>query len=34
MLVSKDNIIKLIQLGKVDDRITEILRNGADTLLG
>jgi hypothetical protein len=32
--VSKDNIIKLIQPGNVDDQLTEILRNGARALLG
>ena len=32
--VSKDNIIKLIQPGNVDDQLTEILRNGASALLG
>jgi hypothetical protein len=31
--VSKDNIIKLIQPGNVDDQLTEILRNGARALL-
>lgn len=31
--VSKDNIIKLIQPGNVDDQRTEILRNGARALL-
>jgi len=31
--VSKDNIIKLIQPGDVDDQLTEILRNGARALL-
>jgi putative transposase len=31
--VSKDNIIKLIQPGNVDNRLTEILRNGASALL-
>lgn len=31
--MSKDNIIKLIQPGNVDDRLTEILRNGARALL-
>src|SRR3984893_6548800 len=31
--VSKDNIIKLIQPGNVDDQLTEILRNGARVLL-
>jgi putative transposase len=30
--VSKDNIIKLIQPGSVDDQLTEILRNGARAL--
>lgn len=29
---SKDNIIKLIQLGNVDVQLTEILRNGARAL--
>ena len=32
--VSKDNIIKLIQPGNVEDQLTEILRNGAGALLG
>jgi hypothetical protein len=27
--VSKDNIIRLIQPGNVDDQLTEIFRNGA-----
>jgi len=31
--VSKDNIIKLIQPGNVEDQLTEILRNGARALL-
>ena len=31
--MSKDNIIKLIQPGNVDDQLTEILRNGARALL-
>ena len=31
--VSRDNIIKLIQPGNVDDQLTEILRNGARALL-
>jgi transposase-like protein len=31
--VSKDNIIKLIQPGNVEDQLTEILRNGARCLL-
>lgn len=31
--MSKDNIIKLIQPGNVEDQLTEILRNGARTLL-
>jgi hypothetical protein len=31
--VSKDNIIKLIQPGNVDDPLTEILRTGARALL-
>src|SRR5260370_16711697 len=31
--VSKDNIIKLIQPGNVEDQLTEILRNGARSLL-
>jgi putative transposase len=31
--VSKDNIIKLIHPGTVEDRLTEILRNGARALL-
>src|SRR5260221_11759912 len=31
--VSKDNIIKLIQPGNVDDQLTEILRKGARALL-
>src|SRR6202051_2261538 len=31
--VSKDNIIKLIQPGNVDDQLTGILRNGARALL-
>jgi hypothetical protein len=31
--VSKDNILKLIQPGNVDDQLTEILRNGARALL-
>ena len=31
--VSKGNIIKLIQPGKVDDQLTEILRSGARALL-
>src|SRR3954464_3961137 len=31
--VSKDNIIKLIQPGIVDDQLTEILRHGARALL-
>ncbi|WP_291704963.1 hypothetical protein [Bradyrhizobium sp.] len=31
--MSKDNIIKLIQPGNVDDHLTEILRNGARALL-
>jgi transposase-like protein len=31
--VSKDNIIKLIQPGNVDDQLTEILRSGARALL-
>jgi len=31
--VSKDNIIKLIQPGNVEDQLTEILRNGARVLL-
>jgi transposase-like protein len=31
--VSKDDIIKLIQPGNVDDQFTEILRNGARALL-
>ena len=31
--VSKDNIIKLIQPGTIDDQLTEILRNGARALL-
>ena len=30
--MSKDNIIKLIQPGNVDDQLTEILRNGARAL--
>ena len=31
--MSKDNIIKLIQPGNVEDQLTEILRNGARSLL-
>ena len=31
--MSKDNIIKLIQPGNVDDQLTEILRTGARALL-
>jgi hypothetical protein len=31
--MSKDNIIKLIQPGNVDDQLTEILRHGARALL-
>ena len=31
--MSRDNIIKLIQLGNVDDQLTEILRSGARALL-
>jgi transposase-like protein len=31
--VSKDNIIKLIQPGNVEDQLTEILRTGARSLL-
>ena len=31
--MSKGNIIKLIQPGNVDDQLTEILRNGARSLL-
>ena len=31
--MSRDNIIKLIQPGNVDDQLTEILRNGARALL-
>jgi hypothetical protein len=31
--VFKDNIIKLIQPGNVDDQLTEILRHGARALL-
>ena len=31
--MSKDNIIKLIQPGNVEDQLTEILRNGARALL-
>jgi hypothetical protein len=31
--VSKDNIIKLIQSGNVEDQFTEILRNGVRSLL-
>ena len=31
--MSKDNIIKLIHPGNVDDQLTEILRNGARALL-
>ncbi len=31
--MSKDNIIKLIQPGNVDDQLTGILRNGARALL-
>ena len=31
--VSKDNIIKLIQLGNAEDQLAEILRNGARSLL-
>ena len=31
--MSKDNIIKLIQPGNVEDQLTEILRNGARCLL-
>src|ERR1700688_4046216 len=31
--VSKDNIIKLIQPGNVDDQLTEVLRHGARALL-
>jgi hypothetical protein len=31
--VSKDNIIKLTQLGTVGDQLTEILRNGVRVLL-
>jgi transposase-like protein len=31
--VFKDNVIKLIQPGNVDDQLTEILRNGARALL-
>ena len=31
--VSKDSIIKLIQLGNVEDQLTEILRHGARCLL-
>ena len=31
--VSKDNILKLIQLEIVDDQLTEILRHGARALL-
>jgi putative transposase len=30
--VSKDNIIKLIQPGSVEDQLTEILRSGARAL--
>ena len=31
--MSKDNIIKLIQPANVEDQLTEILRNGARSLL-
>ena len=31
--MSKDNIIKLIQLANVEDQLTEILRTGARALL-
>ena len=31
--VSNDNVTKLIQLGAFDDQLTEILRQGARTLL-
>ena len=31
--MSKDNVIKLIQPGDVEDQLTEILRNGARSLL-
>ena len=31
--VSNDNVIRLIQPGTFDDQLTEVLRNGARTLL-